>query len=160
MQDNPQNIIWHKAKAQKVAFLWLVIHKVMLVDEWHGKISMKIDKSCPCCGMQSVESVELRFFRYPLAQHGWRYDANVIWQIFAKRGNLGPSKSFSMMQCLFYQPLCKTLKQFSRIWFFSRSGLPWIFWRLRNDLVLIALQWPIEKKAPSHMGHLARLWQD
>ena len=51
MQDNPQNIIWHKAKAQKVAFLWLVIHKVMLVDEWHGKISMKIDKSCPCCGM-------------------------------------------------------------------------------------------------------------
>ena len=49
-----------------------------------------------------------------------------------------------MMQCLFDQPLCKTLKRFSRIWFFLRSGLPWVMWRLRNDLVFNALQWPVE----------------
>jgi hypothetical protein len=44
-----------------------------------------------------------------------------------------------------YQPLCKTLKRFSRIWFFLRSGLMWIIWRQRNDLDFNPLQWPIEK---------------
>ena len=46
-----------------------------------------------------------------------------------QKRNLGPHKSFSMLLCLFYQPLCKTLKRFSRTSFFLRSGLPWIIWR-------------------------------
>ena len=45
----------------------------------------------------------------------------------------------------FYQLLCKTLKRFSRIWFFLRSGLSWIIWCQRNDLVFKNLQWPVEK---------------
>jgi hypothetical protein len=36
-------------------------------------------------------------------------------------------------------------KRSSRVWFFLRSGLPWIIWRHGNDLVFNALQWPIEK---------------
>lgn len=41
------NILWHKADAQKEATLpWLVIHKAMAVNEWRGKISLEIDKSC------------------------------------------------------------------------------------------------------------------
>ena len=68
-----------------------------------------------------------------------------MWQLFAKRENLGPRKSFSMMQCLSDQPLCKTLKEFRRIWFFLTNGLLWIIWRQWNDLVFNALQWPIEK---------------
>ena len=51
----------------------------------------------------------------------------------------------SMMQCFFDQPLCKTLKRFSRIWFFLRSGLPWIIWRQRNNLDFNVVQWSIEK---------------
>ena len=44
------NIIWHKAKAQKeVAFLYLVIHNVVAVNERHGKISAELYKSCPLC---------------------------------------------------------------------------------------------------------------
>lgn len=105
----------------------------------------KIDKSCPHCGPQSVESVEYRFYNCPLALQGWRYVANVMWQFFAKRGNLGARKSFCMMQCLFDQPLCKTLRWFIQIWFFLRSNISWITWRQRNDLVFNDLQWPVEK---------------
>ena len=38
---------------------------------------------------QSLESVEHRFFSCPLAQQRWRYATNTVWQLFAKRGNLG-----------------------------------------------------------------------
>ena len=89
--------------------------------------------------------MEHRFYRCPLAQHGWRYAANIIWQLFVKKGYLGLLKSFSMLQCLFDQPLCTTLKGFSCIWFFLRSDLAWIIWWQQNDLVLNNLQWPIEK---------------
>ena len=116
------NTIWHKAKAQKEdAFLWLVIHKVVAINAWHWKISMDIDKCCPHCSPQSVESVEHRLFSCPLAQQGWRYAACIMWQLLAIRGNLGPRKSLFMMQCLFffffffYQPLCKALKRLNRI---------------------------------------------
>ena len=54
----------------------------------------------------------------------------------------------TMAQCLFDQPLWKTLKQFSRIWFFLRSALPWIIWCQHNDLVFNELQWLIEKTRP------------
>ena len=106
---------------------------------------MKIDKSCPHRNPQLVESMEHGFYRCSLAQHEWRYAANIIWQLFVKKRNLSLWKSFSMLQCLFDQPLCKTLKGFSRIWFFLRSGLAWIIWRQHNDLVFDNLQWPIEK---------------
>ena len=68
-----------------------------------------------------------------------------MWKLFAKRSTLGPWKSFSMMQCLCDQPLCKALERFSRILFLLRSGLPWIIWGQHNDLDFNALQWPLEK---------------
>jgi hypothetical protein len=44
------NIIRHKAKAQKEAtFFWSVIHNVMAVNKWRGKILEEIDKNCPHC---------------------------------------------------------------------------------------------------------------
>ena len=46
----------------------------------------------PHCGASLVESVEHMFFSHPLAQQVWHYIANIIWQFFAKRGNLGPHK--------------------------------------------------------------------
>ena len=135
-----------KLEAQKEApFLWLVIHKAMAVNKRRSKISEEIDKNCPNCGPSSVEPVEHRFYSCPLTQQGWRYVANIIWQLFAKRRNLGPRKSFSTMQCLLDQPLCKTLKRFGPIWFLLRSGLLWIIWRQRNDPVFNDLQWPIVK---------------
>jgi hypothetical protein len=46
-------IIWHKHKAHKeVAFLWLVIHKVVVVNEWRVRILAKIDMSCPIVAHQ------------------------------------------------------------------------------------------------------------
>ena len=50
-----------------------------------------------------------------------------------------------MIQCLFDQTLSKFLKPFSRIWFFLRSGLPWIIWCQHNNLACNASQWPLEK---------------
>jgi hypothetical protein len=121
------NIIWHKAKAQiHVAFLWSIIHKAVVVNEWQGKFLAEIDKSCLHCGPQSAESVGYKFYNCPLALQGWRYVANVMWQFFAKRGNLSARKSLCMMQCLFDQPLCKTLRRFNQIWFFLRSNISWI----------------------------------
>ena len=62
-----------------------------------------------------------------------------------KKKNLGPRKSFSMMQCLFDQPLCKTLKRFSRIWFFLKKWSSVDHLAQQNDMVFNNLQWPIEK---------------
>ena len=53
--------------------------------------------------------------RLSLAQQVWRYAANIIWQLFVKRGNLGLRKSFSISQCLFDQSLNKYVKPFNRI---------------------------------------------
>lgn len=92
-----------------------------------------------------LESVEHIFFSNPLAQQVWCYVANVIWQLFAKRGILGPRNFFSVLQCLFDKPLPKSLKPFSPIWFFLRNGFPWIIWQNRNDLVFNANQHPAEK---------------
>ena len=50
-----------------------------------------------------------------------------------------------MMQCNFYQPMCKTLKRFNRIWFFLGSGIPWIIWHQQNDMVFNNLHLPYEK---------------
>ena len=75
----------------------------------------------------------------------WRYAANIMWQLFAKKGNLGPRKSFSMLQCIFINLCAETLKQFSCIWFFLRSGLSWIILRQHYVLIINKLQWPIEK---------------
>ena len=94
---------------KEVALLWSVIHKAIAVNERHGKISTDIDKNGPRCGSKSVELVEHRFFSCPLVEQGWRYVANIMWEPFAKRGNLGPRKLFYMMQCLFDQPLHKAL---------------------------------------------------
>lgn len=99
-----------KLRHKNGAFMWLVIYKAMAVNKWHGKISKEIDKCCPDCGPHSVESVERRFYSCPLAQQGWQYPTNIIWQFFAKRRDLGPQKSFSMMQCLFDQHFARHLK--------------------------------------------------
>lgn len=45
----------------------LVIHKVVAVNEWRGRILVEIDKKCFHCGSQFVELVEHIFFNCPLA---------------------------------------------------------------------------------------------
>ena len=118
----------------------VVVHKAVAVNEWCGKISMEIYESCPHCGPRLVESIAHMFCSCPLAQHGWRYATNIIWQLFANKRNLGPHKSYFMMQCLFDHPLCKTLKQFNRIWFFLRSGLPWTSLKKTREVIWDTLQ--------------------
>jgi hypothetical protein len=97
---------------KETIFLWSVIHKVVAVNEWHGQISVDIDKSCPHGSPLSVELMEHVFFNCPLAQHVWRYATNIIYQLFAKRGNLGPHKSCPLMQCLFDRHLSISSKTF------------------------------------------------
>ena len=115
------------------------------MNVWHGRILAEVDKSCPHCGSPIMELLKHKFFNFPLAQQVWPYATNIIWPLFAKRGNLGPHKLFSMMQCLFGQPLSKSLNPFSGIWYFLRSGLPWIVWCQHNDMVFHAPPWPVEK---------------
>ena len=140
-----------------MAFLWSVIQKTVAVNKWRHCLLNGVDESwqrliwvAAICCSPIMESVEHRFFSCPLAQQVCCYVANIIWQLFAKQGNLGPWKSSSMMQCLFDQPLSKSLNSFSCIWFFSRSGLPWIIWHQRSDLSSNALQWPMEKYTKLH----------
>jgi hypothetical protein len=92
-----------------------------------------------------VKSLEHIFFNYPLPQQCVALPTNIMWQLLAKNSNLGPQKSYSMVQCLFDQPLCKITKLFNHIWFFLRSGHPWILWHQPNDLVFNAPQWQVEK---------------
>ena len=68
--------------------------------------------------------VEHIFLSCLLAQQVRCYVANIIWQLFAKRGNSSHQKSFSMMQCLLHQALCKTLKLFiAPSWGVSSHGI-------------------------------------
>jgi hypothetical protein len=119
--------IKHKAR-KEVASVWSIIHKVVAVNEWHGKISIDINKKikCPRCGSSAMELVRHRFSNCPLAQQVWRYAANVMWSFFVKKSEFGPRKSFSLLQCLFDQSLNKALKSFSRIWLFLKSGMSWV----------------------------------
>ena len=89
--------------------IWSAIHEAVAVNEWHGSISTKINKSGPHCGTQDMESLKHMFLSCPMTQQVWHYVANIMWQFFAKRGNLGLREYISMMQCHFDQPLCKTL---------------------------------------------------
>ena len=70
------------------------MHKAVVVNEWRVKILMEIDKSCPHCGPQSVESVEHRFYRYPLAQHWWRCVATSFGNSSPKMGILAHGSPF------------------------------------------------------------------
>ena len=52
----------------------------------------------------------------------WLNNNGIKWLISCdnfshEKGNLGPLKSPSMVQCLFDQPLHKLLKSFTQIWF-------------------------------------------
>lgn len=137
--------IWLGKAQKEVALLWSIIHKAVAVNEWCWKISTYIDKCCPHCGPQSVESVEHRFFSCSLAQQGLLYAAHIMWQSLAKRGTLACGNLSPWCNAIFYQPLCKVLKRFNCIWFFLRSAIPWIIWRQRNDRVFNTLQWPVER---------------
>lgn len=121
-------IICHKHKAQNnAAFFWSVIHKAIVVNIWHGRISAEIDKSYPHCGLPSCGVSGAHILQLPFGSTSVPYATNIIWQLFTKRGNLGPQNLFlSMMQCLFDELLSKRLKPFARIWFFLKSILLWI----------------------------------
>lgn len=60
-------IVWYKHEARKEAttFLRSVVHKLVALNEWHGRISTKIDKSCPHYGSPVIESVEHIFLSCP-----------------------------------------------------------------------------------------------
>lgn len=115
----PQRGIWFGTNTRcikKLPSFRLVLHKVAVVNEWRGRISATIDKSCTQYGPHHVEH---RFFNYPLAQHVWHYVAkNHLATFFvAKSGNLDPRNFSFMMQCPFNKPFNKPLKPFSKIWF-------------------------------------------
>jgi hypothetical protein len=68
------NIICHKHKAQMEAIvIWLTIHKAVAMNECHGRILTVINKSCPHCGTQDVESLKHVFFNCPMTQQVWHY---------------------------------------------------------------------------------------
>ena len=141
--------MWYWTYAKFI--LWSVIHKAVAVSEWLGKISkVAFTAARSRWNWLNTSSLVVHLLNM-VAAHCY-----IIWQLFAKRENLGPRKLCSMMQCLFDQPLCKALKRFSHIWFYLRSGLPWIIWRQRNDVVFNVVQWPIEKMHQVIWG-LARL---
>jgi hypothetical protein len=56
-----------------------------------------------------------------------------------------PTQIFFYVAMSFRSTFVQTLKRFNCTWFFLRSGIPWIIWRQRNDLIFNKLQWPIEK---------------
>lgn len=70
-ETNPWwHVIWHKNQACKeVIFLWFVIHKAVAVNEWRGKISNEVDKSCYYYGPPSAESMKRKFYDCVLVQY-------------------------------------------------------------------------------------------
>lgn len=61
--------------------------------------------------------------------------ANIIWQLLAKKVTHDPHHFFSMLQCSFDEWLNKSPKNFTKIRFFVRNGLPVITWKQRYYLV-------------------------
>lgn len=55
--------IVHEHRAEKeVAFLWLILHKALVVNKWRGQILVEVDNNCPHCGSMSVVYVEQNFY--------------------------------------------------------------------------------------------------
>ena len=101
--------------------------------------------------------VEHIFLSCLLAQQVRCYVANIIWQLFAKRGNSSHQKSFSMMQCLLHQALCKTLKLFiapswgvSSHGIFGGNGMIWF----------LMLSMTCGEVTPRCVGLFAWLWKN
>lgn len=86
-----------------------------MVNEWRRRILIETDRSCHHCGLMLVELCGTNFLVVYWVHMFWHYAANIVLQLFAKKRNLGPQKSFSMMQCLFDWPFNNSLKPFSCI---------------------------------------------
>ena len=83
---------------------------------------------------------------------------NMYGDICPIRGTLAHGSPVSMLRCLFYQPLCKTLTRFSHIWFFLRSGFsldylaPTEWWDFQQSSMA---HW---ENTSSHLERVPKLW--
>jgi hypothetical protein len=71
--------VWTSERVGKEAFLmWQICHKGIAVNEWRGKISIHIDKTCSICDSGSTESVAHRFWDCNQAQEAWSFAIQVV----------------------------------------------------------------------------------
>lgn len=85
------NRIWSKGHTPKeVGLLWLVWHRAVAVNEWHGRIYPTIDMSCPVCPQKSHESVLHRFWECVSAQHAWQWGILIMYVLITNKEAHGP----------------------------------------------------------------------
>ena len=146
-------------KAQKEAtLLWSIIYKAVAVNKWCGTILMEIDKSRPHCspqvgGIGGAHVLELSPRSTWVAIRCQHHLATL-----SHKRNLGVRKSFSMLQFMFDQPLCKTLRRMYVVLCKKRSSVDHM--ATMKYLVFNNLRWPVEKSTSSHLGCLVELWED
>jgi hypothetical protein len=101
-------------------FIGQLLIRKWRVNKWHGQILTKFDKSYLHYGPQFVGQWSIDLFSIcPLTQRVWHYVANIIWQLFAKRGTLALKYLLQCCKVFFDQLLSKSLKCFSHIWAFG-----------------------------------------
>ena len=135
----PQRGIWFGTNTrciEKLPSFRLVLHKVAVVNEWRGRISATIDKSCTQYGPHHVEH---RFFNYPLAQHVWHYVAKnhlATFFFLLRVVTLIPGIFLSWCNVLLISLSISHWNLLVKFGFVLRSGLLWIIWCQWNNLIL------------------------
>lgn len=62
--------------ARSHANFWLILHKDVVVSEWHGRISDDMDQTYPHCGLRSMEMMEQCFTKRNNLHTIWLADSN------------------------------------------------------------------------------------
>jgi hypothetical protein len=132
---------WDPERAGKEAgFIWQIWHRAVAVNEWRGRISIRINHSCPVCNSGVVESVLHRFWDCTHAKDAWTFTFKVL-KILSNDQRLPGPFTPDMKQVLFTHRMPQRFRKVSRLWLLLRGVTLWSIWTTRNDLVFNQKQW-------------------
>jgi hypothetical protein len=73
--------VWNKEQPQKeAAFVWLVYHKAVAVNQWRKQIFDEVDAQCICCPGSHTEFMIHRFHHYMRTRTAWYFGLTILYK--------------------------------------------------------------------------------
>jgi hypothetical protein len=141
-----------KCESQKNSgFIWVVWHKVLIVNMWCAKARSNINNCWIVCNLQTPKTLFHHFkdaFVHEWHRHGHSHFYRLIFP-----ANVGKQwKGMDMDYCLFNKDLLKRIRQCS----FNSTLVPgvilWYIWNDRNDLTINGNRWSMNLTKPRWGG--------
>jgi hypothetical protein len=143
---------WSEALPGDFRFQWSTVwdherqiwHKAVAVNVWRGKISQRINVSCPMCGASQSETVLHRFWECDSSQQIW-YSINCLLKHLAAPAADVVWDMPDWKQTIFAQRPPRKFKKVSRYWTLLKGIALWTIWISRNDTSFNNIRWSQEK---------------